>query len=690
MLKTPTPARRLLASLSLLAAAAMLAACQARPVATLAVTGAASMPANMGQAQLRIELAGDKGAAAGGDRRIQSVELAKATNIDVYATGAGINGWGTVKTNVNFGAADAATGIRTATFSGPVQAGLRRIFRVVVQDASNNTLEELWGVADITAGATTPVTISRSTTPVGEVFRKLVLAGDTAKALTIDVAQVQTFVDKLLNTNSATGAPLDGTKPQINHTLLNTDLVASAIALGEAGTPYKVPAALPSFLSPTPVKKGEVVLKAMDVLGRPITAAGVGFVNDQASPILRSVSGSPLELTFPDVTPGTWTATLVDTASGRSVSKAVTVGDQQSRTVAMMLPPQAFERVIGAYNLETNAVAGYNGEFMPPSLASLNGPQNILARNNVLTWVDWTNQRVRQVDLGSNTPIVKTIAGNGATATAAAADGSNATEVPLKLDDSSTCTYDAAGNLLVSEGGFARVVRIDKATGKLTTVLTAAQLAAAGFTTTQGIGVIQYVPATDTLYLTCSYNWRNFSSNQIMAVKLGTFPAAGSVTRAVASNKGGFVVAGNFLFYSVGSTDSVIIRRNLTDNTQVNLTGKNKLYNNLDGMPAQDWYMNEASLNRIAHPDMAVDALGNLFVTADSNELYRITDVLNGADGANNWLVHCLHTYTSQALSNGVAVDDVTGQIYTSGTAPVADPNGTGTQNVHAIKLLRP
>lgn len=705
MLTAPIALRCLRAGLPLAAAVAMLAGCQARPVATLAVNGAAPtlgapgpaealgaavMSGPMGTAEMRIVLSGDKAQRAlTADRRVQSVDLAKATNIDVYVTGAGINGWATVKSNANFGAADATTGLRTASFSGAVQAGLRRVFRVVVQDAGGNTLEEVWGVADIPAAATTAVQIDRHTTPVGEVFRKLLLAGDTAKALAIPVADVQALTDKLLNTNSATGAPIDATKPQINHTLLNTDLAASAVALGEGGTAYKVPATLPSFLVPTPVKKGAVTVRAMDVLGQPITSEGVGYLNDQASPIKRTNAGDPLVITFPDVTPGAWTATLVDTASGRLVTKAVSVADGQAKDISMLLPPRAIERTIGAYNLETNSVNGYNGDFMPPSLASLNNPQNLHANNHVITWADVANQRVRQVDLASNAPIVRTLAGNGTTATAAAADGSNATEVPISINDSCSFTHDANGNLLFSEGGFSRVLRLDKTTGQLSTVLTAADLAAAGFPA-YGIGNIQYVAATDTLYVTNAYNWRNFSSNAIMAVKLGDFPAAGSVTKLVGGTKGGFCVAGGYMFYSVGSLDSVILRRDLTTGTTVNITGKTKLYDNVDGVPAQEFYINERSLNRIAHTDFAVDPLGNLFVTADSQELYRITDVLNGADGANNWFVHLLHAYNSAAVSAGVAVDATTGAVYMSGTATVADPNSAGTKSVHAINLLRP
>jgi hypothetical protein len=704
MLTAPIAIRCLRAGLPLAAAVAMLAGCQARPIASLAVSsgqptlgalvpaetlGAAVMSGPMGTAEMRIVLSGDKAQLAlGTDRRVQSVDLAKATAIDVYVTGAGINGWATVKSNAAFGAADAVTGLRTASFTGSVQAGLRRVFRVVVK-AGSTTLEEVWGVADIPAATTTTVKIDRFTTPVGEVFRKLLLAGDTAKALALPVADVQALTDRLLNTNSATGAPLDPAQPQINHTLLNTDLAASAVALGEGGTAYKVPAVLPSFLVPTPVKKGAVTLRAMDVLGRPITTEGVGYLNDQASPIKRTNAGDPLVITFPDVTPGAWTATLVDTASGRLVTKAASVADGQAKDISMLLPPRAIERTIGAYNLETNAVNGYNGDFMPPSLASLNNPQNLHANNQVITWADVANQRVRQVDLASNAPIVRTLAGNGITATAAAADGSNATEVPISLDDSCSFTHDAAGNLLFSEGGFSRVLRIDKTTGQLSTVLTASQLAAAGFPA-YGIGNIQYVAATDTLYVTNAYNWRNFSSNAIMAVKLGTFPAAGSVTRLINGTKGGFCVAGGYMFYSVGSLDSVILRRDLTAGTTVNITGKTKLYENIDGVPAQEFYINERSLNRIAHTDFAIDPLGNLFVTADSQELYRITDVLNGADGANNWFVHLLHAYNSAAVSAGVAVDATTGEVYMSGTATVADPNSAGTKSVHAINLLRP
>lgn len=677
-------------SLPLLAAAALVTACQAKPVATLAVTGSSqqadgpvAMTGEQGTAQMRVVLADDKALTALGHRHVQSVDLSRATKIDVYATGAGINGWAGVKTGVAFGAAD-ASGNRTATFSGSVQAGLRRIFRVVISDGAGVQLEELWGVADIPANATTTVTISRGTTCTGKIFRKLVLAGDTAKALQLKVADVQSLVDKLLNTDGVTGAALDGTKPQINYTLLNTDLAASAIAMGENGVTYTVPATLPGFLTPTPVKEAQVEVKAIDVLGKTITTAGVGFLTDQASPVMRTADATPLDMTFPHVTPGSWKATVVDTATGRTATVGVGVADGDSKVVSVMLPPQSIDRVIGAYNLETNATTGYNGEFMPPLLASLNSPQNLIAQNGVLTWADVGNQRIRQVDLNSNAPIVKTIAGNGTTATAAAADGSNATQVPIKITNDCAFTYDANGNLLFGEGGFNRIVKIDKATGQLTQVLATSQLT--GYDTSKGLGYLQYVPATNTLYVggnASLYEWQ-----PIEEVNMATFPAAGSSKLLTGASEGTFVVAGNYLFYTNGLYESYLKRRDLTTGTEVNITGKNKLYQNADGVPAQDSYIN--SNWGTGTFDMAIDAQGNLFFIPGTGGIYRITDVLNGADGANNWVINNLAVANGAANGDGLTLDSVTGKLYFSGTAPVADPNGSGTQNVAAINLLRP
>lgn len=676
-------------SLPLLAAAALVTSCQARPVATLAVTGGnaptatVAMTGEQGTAQVRIVLAEDKALNALGTRHVQSVDLSRATNIDVYATGAGINGWASVKTNVTFGAAD-ASGNRTASFSGSVQAGLRRIFRVVVQDASSTQLEELWGVADIPANATTTVTISRGTTCTGKIFRKLVLAGDTAKALALKVADVQGLVDKLLNTDGVTGAALDGTKPQINYSLLNTDLAASAIAIGEAGVTYTVPTTLPSFLTPTPVKEAQVELKALDVLGKTITTAGVGFLTDQASPVSRTVDATPLDITFPHVTPGAWKATVVDTATGRTATVNVSVADGDNKVALVTLPPQAVDRVIGAYNLETNATSGYNGEFMPPLLASLNSPQNLVANNGVITWADVANQRIRQVDLTSNAPIVKTIAGNGTTATAAAADGSNATQVPIKITNDCSFTYDANGNVLFSEGGFSRVVKIDKATGQLTQLFTTSQLT--GFDTSRGLGYIQFVPATNKLYVAGNsslYDWQS-----IEEVNMATFPAAGSSKELTRNSEGTFVVAGNYLFYTNGLYESYLRRRDLTTGAEVNITGKNKVYQNADGVPAQDSFINTNS--GTGTYDMAIDAQGNLFFIPGFGGIFRITDVLNGADGANNWVINNLSVSNGALTGSGLAVDATTGTLYFSGTAPVADPNGSGTQNVAAINMMRP
>jgi hypothetical protein len=87
---------------------------------------------------------------------------------------------------------------------------------------------------------------------------------------------------------------------------------------------------------------------------------------------------------------------------------------------------------------------------------------------------------------------------------------------------------------------------------------------------------------------------------------------------------------------------------------------------------------------------MAVDAQGNMFFIPGTGGIYRITDVLNGADGANNWVINNLSVSNGAADGDGLAIDSATGNLYFSGLAAVADPNGSGNQNVAAIKILRP
>ncbi len=688
--------RRAIESLRLgvcgLACLSFLAACATplgRP-APIALRGAQAAVAagapsgEVGRAEIVVRLSEDKRRSALPSRRLASVDLARATAITVRVTGAGINGWQTVASSSTFGAPD-VNGIRTATFtSTTVPAGARRVFKVEVKDGST-LLEELWGVADVPAAATTTVTVTRAGTPTAKIFRKLIATRNAPQALGLNIAAVQGFVDKLLNTDSATGDPIDGAKPKIDYSLLNVDLAANAIALGEGGQSFTVPATVPASLVPTPVRRAQIQIKALDIKGLTTTSECVVFVSDPASPVVRTTTGNPVDVTLPDITPGTWTASVIDLANGRQASITVTLAESESKVVTVTLPPQDVDVMIGAYNLESSQPYGYNGDGIHPALAYLNDPQALAISGSMVYFVDTANKRIRSMDLASNAPVVQTVAGNGVTATVVAAENADALQVPVNADTETHLSFDENGNLLFTERTFKRVAKLDKTTGKLTTFIKTADIP--GWNASREPGPLYYHAPSRTLYLGSFY----ILSTDLFAVNMATFPAAGSAVKVTPNFAGGVIREGDYLFYGCGYSSYKLMRRTVSTGVEATMVGKNQIYQNGNGVPAQDLY-NYSGSGGAAWDDFALDANGNFYCTNryDSRAIYRITDALNGDDTVNNWLANNLKVSNPAALAEGLVIDPATGNLIFSGTGSVPNPNGSSSVNVDAINLLRP
>lgn len=108
-------------------------------------------------------------------------------------------------------------------------------------------------------------------------------------------------------------------------------------------------------------------------------------------------------------------------------------------------------------------IAGYNGDGIPASSATLNWPTEItLDPAGNIVFADSWNARVRKIDI--TTAIISTIAGNGVFGNTG--DGGPATQAGLERPWG--VIYDSAGNLYISDSA-ACVVRVVNSQGIITT-----------------------------------------------------------------------------------------------------------------------------------------------------------------------------------------------------------------------------
>jgi hypothetical protein len=191
-----------------------------------------------------------------------------------------------------------------------------------------------------------------------------------------------------------------------------------------------------------------------------------------------------------------------------------------------------------------------------------------------------------------------------------------------------------------------------------------------------------YDPARKHLYLTV---WKQWTGQKIYDVDMATYPAAAAIVKLNDNMYShGMTFSGNYLFYSANDANGYQIRRrDVRDNTEVYITAKNRLNNNVDGSAAQDFYQTDNWGGSQAYSDFTIDPQGNLYCFGYKGAM-RITDVLNGADGANTWLVNYLNFG-----GNGLAADPTTGNLYFTGSGPVPDPNGGGNVNVQSVNVVK-
>ncbi len=124
--------------------------------------------------------------------------------------------------------------------------------------------------------------------------------------------------------------------------------------------------------------------------------------------------------------------------------------------------------------------AGFSGDRGPALKAQLAGPYALaLDGDQVLLIADTTNQRIRALDF--KTGIITTVAGNGQADFAG--DGGPATAAALNHPFG--VAVDPQGNILITDTLNHRIRRVDRKTGKISTV---AGTGKAGFGGDQGAG----------------------------------------------------------------------------------------------------------------------------------------------------------------------------------------------------------
>lgn len=107
-------------------------------------------------------------------------------------------------------------------------------------------------------------------------------------------------------------------------------------------------------------------------------------------------------------------------------------------------------------------VPGYNGDNIPAATAQLNSPNGLWADGNDLYVADSGNNRIRRIRSG----VITTVAGTGAQGFA----GDGGPALNAVFNSPFGVRMDPAGNLYITDAGSARIRRIDRATGIITTV----------------------------------------------------------------------------------------------------------------------------------------------------------------------------------------------------------------------------
>ena len=115
-----------------------------------------------------------------------------------------------------------------------------------------------------------------------------------------------------------------------------------------------------------------------------------------------------------------------------------------------------------------NGTPGYVTDGVVATTTQINNPCGVYvdAAGNVY-FADAGNNRIRKIDVG--TLIISTVAGNGTAGYAG--DGSPATAAGCRINAPTAVTFDAAGNMYISDAGSNRIRYVDKLTGNISTIV---------------------------------------------------------------------------------------------------------------------------------------------------------------------------------------------------------------------------
>ncbi len=306
----------------------------------------------------------------------------------------------------------------------------------------------------------------------------------------------------------------------------------------------------------------------------------------------------------------------VTSADGRTAADSATV------TVTATPPPPPPDATGIITTVAGTRTQGYSGDGGQATRARLDNPRGLAVAGNSLFIADDDNNRIRRVDLRTNR--ITTVAGTGSV-------GFNGDGTATRANLYSPWGVDVAGNYLyIADRDHQRVRRVDLSTNTITTVAgtgTYGYSGDGGQATQAHISRPQDVAVGDGyLYIAQAYHHRirrvNLSTGTITTVA-GTGTAGysgdgGRATQARLYHPWGVDVAGNYL-YIADRYNNRIRRVNLNTNRITTVAGTGSRSYGGDGGQAT-----EAHLNRPT--GVAVDGASNIYIADTENHRIRKVD----------------------------------------------------------------
>jgi|GEM_PF-2690395 len=277
-----------------------------------------------------------------------------------------------------------------------------------------------------------------------------------------------------------------------------------------------------------------------------------------------------------------------------------------------------------------NGTFGFSGDGGSASAAMINRPSGIaIASNGDIYFADGSNNRIRKVTLA--TSIISTVAGNGTAVYAG--DGGLGTSASIARP--SGIALDAAGNIYIADADNNRIRKVTVATGQISTVAgngaaafagDGGQAIAASISGPSGV----MVDASNNIYI-CDRGNGRIRKVQVSNGTISTFAGTGATSP---SGDGGqaslasFGELGNLTKDALGNL--IIVERfrirKITIATGIITT----VAGGGTGTPANDGDGALATSAIMAPNGVAVDALGNIYISDGNNNRIRKVSVADG------------------------------------------------------------